>query len=203
MEAGNSTDSRSFERFNAEWIIFTAGLYVILGIILPFLQYFGGFISYFRYMGGSDIPERMDFYWNTIEWSNALGSGSKSLLSIAFDSGLGLIWIAVQIWGIIWILSQIVAVFLLIIPIINRIKIERSRKIELTKLGFKIGLIGVGVEYLLYLILIIFENWELGFETYVVRKAPSINLFLLFCLALAWLMYYLGYSSVTSEFPDV
>ncbi|MHA2107800.1 MAG: hypothetical protein ACXABU_10440 [Candidatus Hodarchaeales archaeon] len=203
MEAGKSSSNQPYGQSNVPWMIFTTGVYVVLGIILPFLQYFGGFLSYSKYLGGSDINERMDFYWNIMEYSTHLSSGSKNLIEVAADSNIGLIWIILQLWGIIWLITQIVAASLLILPIIDKVKIEKSRKIELTKLGVKIGLIGTGVEYLLYLIVMIFEKWELDFGVYVLTETPTINLFFLFGLALAWFMYYLGYTSVTEEFPNL
>ena len=203
MEAGKSTSSNLLEQFNVPWIIFTTGVYVILGIILPVLQYFGGFISYSNYMGGSDSLQRMDFYWNIMDFSEFHISGSKNLVEVALDSNIGLIWIILQIWGIIWLLSQIVAAALLILPIIDKINIERERKIELTKFGFKIGLLGIGIEYLLYIIVLIFEKWELDFEVYTKAATPSVNMFLVLGFGFAWLMYYLGYSSITEEFPGV
>ncbi|MHA1975361.1 MAG: hypothetical protein ACW98F_02015 [Candidatus Hodarchaeales archaeon] len=203
MEAGKSTSSNLFEQFNVPWMIFTTGVYVILGIILPVLQYFGGFITYSNYLGGSSVNERMDFYWNIMDYSTQGSSGSQTLIEYAFDSNIGLIWIILQIWGVIWLASQIVAATLLILPIIDKITIERSRKIELTKLGFKIGLVGTGIEYLLYFIVLIFQEWELDFGVYQLPETPQFNLFLVIGLGLAWLMYYLGYSSITDEFPDV
>ena len=91
MEAGKSTSSNLLEQFNVPWIIFTTGVYVILGIILPVLQYFGGFISYSNYMGGSDSLQRMDFYWNIMDFSEFHISGSKNLVEVALDSYIGLI----------------------------------------------------------------------------------------------------------------
>ncbi len=203
MEAGKLSSNELDGESNVAWMIFTTGVFVILGIILPILQYFGGFINFSRYQGGSTVNQRVDFYWNIMEYSSQSGSGSKNLIEVALDSNVGLIWIFIQVWGLIWIVTQIVAAALLILPIIDKVNIEKSRKIELTKIGLKIGLVGTGIEYLLYIIVLIFENWELDFGAYSLAETPSINLFLVVGFALAWFMYYLGYSSITDEFPDI
>jgi len=162
-------------------------IFAVLTILLPLLKVFGGFLTYSASADflGQQITSKFDYFWDQV-------TGSLMGLSINFtydeyvqqgDLSAEFIWQIIPIWGLIWIILGLIGAVLVLLPAFQ--KFQGQKPIEVAKIGLVIGLIATIVEYGLFIVALILEEWE--------TTTPNINIILLGCFVIGWIGLIVGY----------
>jgi hypothetical protein len=167
-------------------------VFVVLTVLVPFLRVIGGFLKYSTTIPyqGQDELWTMDFHWNNVIWGwlglfNEYTYPDWLELKVQRDEALSLevIWQIIPFWGFVWIALGVLGAVLVVIPAVQKIFGQQSSKIWI--IGIVLGFIGTIVEYGLFIVLWLLEDWK-------EPSGPEINLLLLGCFIIGWVAFIIG-----------
>lgn len=175
--------------------IIGVGIFFFLTIIIPFLKIGGGFL--WGAIDLSEIPSiemllSYDLYWDkmtgsflTVPFETHWDTFLNPLYTSLELEELMFVWLLIPFWGPFWLMLGTLGAVLVLIPPLMKIGKKEPIKIPLGLIGLLIGLIATMVEYGLFILLFILEDWML--------LSPHINLFILGCFIFGWISLVNGY----------
>jgi len=171
--------------------IIGVGLFFFLTILIPFLKIGGGFL--WGDIGVDDFSLSIDLFWdrmtgiiNNVPFNTDYrGYDNPIFASIGVEEGILFIWLIIPLWNSIWLTLGILGTVLLLIPPLMNIRKKEPIKFPLGLIGLIIGLVATGVQYCLFLLLWVLEDWG--------EFSPHINLFILGCFIFGWILLVNGY----------
>ncbi|MFX0051141.1 MAG: hypothetical protein ACFE8U_07585, partial [Candidatus Hermodarchaeota archaeon] len=114
---------------------------------------------------GQDEVYRIDFYWDAFRygWLGLIDADSYPELVTSLKEAnriltMEVIWQIIPLWGFVWILLSFLGAILVIIPAVQKLFGQKPTKIWI--IGLVIGLIGTIIEYGLFIILWLLEDWS-------------------------------------------
>jgi len=161
-------------------------LFAFLTVIVSFLKVLGGFLSW----SGTEelLTGTIDFYWDEMTvtvFPISIGIGYDDCLNIGTESNLEIIWRILPLWGLVFLGLGLIGAVLVAIPPLMKLGNSQPIETPLAKIGLVTGLIATVVEFSLFLILWLFEDWG--------EPAPNINIILLGCFIIGWIALIIGY----------
>ncbi len=136
-------------------------LFFLLNCLFPWAQLL------FPYLEYSDDKGTMKWWASEVK-----ESGDSSTSSISYDSvesaHQDILWTVLHYWQWLLLLGGLVSVALVIIPPLMEIQ-EKETLVPLNHLGLIIGLVVSGIEWLLFILLRILEDWD-------IKPTPNTNL---------------------------
>ena len=174
---------------NAVIGIIGAGVFFFLTVIVSFLKVLGGFLSW-------NVTEGLfigtfDFYWDKMTVTVlfiSVGIGYddfESLESLGIESNLEIIWTILPLWGLVFLGLGFLGAVLVVIPPLMKLGNAQPIEAPLGLIGLIAGLVATGVEYGLFLLLWLLEDWG--------EQAPNINIILLGSFIIGWIALIIGY----------
>jgi ABC-type branched-subunit amino acid transport system ATPase component len=166
-------------------------IFFLLTILVPFLQIGGGFL--WGPIGVADISLSIDLYWNEMTGiimglpfdDHYRAFTNPIYASIGVEEGIHLIWLIIPLWSSIWLGLGILGAVLVLIPPLMKIGKKEPIKIPLGLIGLIIGLIATMVQYGLFFLLWLVEDWG--------DISPHLNIFILGCFIFGWISLVNGY----------
>lgn len=98
------------------------------------------------------------------------------------DLSAEIIWRIVPLWGLIWLILGFIGAVLMVLPAFQ--KLQGQKPIKVAKIGLIIGLVATVVEYGLFIVAWVLEEWE--------TTTPNINIILLGCFIIGWIGLIIG-----------
>ncbi len=172
-------------------------VFAILTIIIPFLKILGGFIQISADLGfGTTL--KFNFNWdNILVRQSAFGiTETTSGAYTDLTSDIEIIWNLISIWGIIWLITGFLGVVLVLIHPIKKLKNIESTNKSLSVIGLIATLIATVVEYGLFLLAFLLEDWETITSGV---PPPKLNIIILGCFVIGWIALVIGYYYTTKE----
>lgn len=171
--------------------IIRIGVFFLLTILIPFLKIGGGFL--WGEISTTDFSLSIDLFWdrmtglsNSVPFNSDYRAFNNPVFdSIGVEEGFSFVWLIIPLWGPIWLTLGILGTGLLLISPTMNIRNKEPIKFPLGKIGLIIGLIGTVVQYSLFLLVLILEDWG--------EFAPHINLLILSCFIIGWISLINGY----------
>ena len=171
--------------------IIGVGVFFFLTILVPFLKIGGGFL--WGDIGVDEFSLSIDLFWDkmngifmTIPFeTNYYGFSNPIYTSLGVEVNILSIWLLIPLWSSIWLGLGILGTVLVLIPPLMKIGKHKPIKIPLGLIGLIFGLVATVVEYGLFFLLWIIEDWG--------ELSPHINIFVLSCFIIGWISLVNGY----------
>ena len=171
-------------------IIGTA-VFAVLAIIVPFLKILGGFMQKsITFI----IDISYDWHWDVFTTSTAGVSVDVAYADLPGGSDFEFIWGILPIWGLAWLGLGLIGAILVLVPPLMKLGNMEPPGAPLGLIGLLAGLIATVVEYGLFLILFLLEDWDATFGI-----TPDLNIILLGCFVIGWVGLIVGYYFPTRE----
>ena len=194
-----------FEKESMKSIFYTA-LFFFSTVIVPHSGWLGGFLV------ASEINEyktitKYDFLWNRIKISRLGESLSQSYdiwIKDITNPKIELVWKIIPVWGIFWLIMGICAAILVVIPPVLYLTNNPQKKLPFPKIGLIFGLVGTMIEFILFFLLLLFENQN-AFLTLEQPGQPldiGVNLILLGFFIIGWISLIAGSVIANKEYPS-
>ncbi|MHA2174730.1 MAG: zinc ribbon domain-containing protein [Candidatus Hodarchaeales archaeon] len=176
---------------NALISLIGSGIFAILTVIIPVMKVGGGFLTYSELDPALGYSNTIDFFWDEITVGTMIffkvGISYSDMTTLSSDLNYEFIWKLIPIWGIIYVTFGIFGAILIAYPGLQVLRgTSRSDK-PISLFGLLAGLVGTGVEYLLFVFLWQGENWG--------SEKPEINGIILLCFIIGWITLFWGYFS--------
>ena len=168
-----------------------AGIFALLTVIIPVMKIAGGFLTWSEYDPELGYSSTIDFFWDEIVVGTMVffkvGVSYSDMTTVSEDINYEVIWKIIPIWGIIYIVIGICGAILIAYPGIQVLWGSSKSDKPVSLYGLFAGLVGTGVEYLLFIFLWQFENWG--------SSKPDLNVIILICFIIGWIVLLWGYFS--------